>query len=203
MKVSFGEKVRRRRKYRQITLRELAAAIAFDQSSLSKVERGEMVAPSRLIKPLAVALDSDYKDFQVSYLTDKLMQELSEEDYVLEALQQAMEVIKSERVQKRAVKRERMLAKVRAYFETIPVEKAWLFGSFSRQAEGSESDLDLLVRFVQPNKIDLFDYVGYRQDLEDLTGRNVDLVEEGYLTPEAEPNVVREKQLIYARKAKR
>lgn len=35
------------------------------------------------------------------------------------------------------------------YFKTQPVEKAWLFGSFSRNEERPDSDVDILVKFIR------------------------------------------------------
>ena len=99
------------------------------------------------------------------------------------------------------MRRENLIDKIKTYFVEQPIEKAWLFGSFARNEESLDSDIDLLVRFKKPNNIDLFDYVGLTQDLEDLTGRQVDLVEEGRLIPNAEKIVEREKILIYERKA--
>ena len=199
---SFGDLVRRRRKYRGLSLRELAARVDFDQSSLSKVERSEMMPPSWIIKPLSQALDADFPSFQMAYLSEKIYGLVADESFSVEALESVRERLLQERSMKKAEDRERVLGKLRAYFETIPVKKVWLFGSFSREEEDERSDVDLLIRFEKPNLIDLFDYVGFKQDLEEITGRKVDLVEEGYLIPEAEHHVAREKKLIYARKAK-
>ncbi len=38
-----------------------------------------------------------------------------------------------------------IINKVREFFKTKPIEKAWLFGSFSRGEEGPDSDVDILV----------------------------------------------------------
>ena len=89
------------------------------------------------------------------------------------------------------------------YLQSIPVEKAWVFGSRARGTFTNESDIDLLVRFVQPNTIDLFDLAGYVVDLEEITQQRVDLVEEGYVKPFAKQSVEQDKVLIYERKAER
>ena len=34
---------------------------------------------------------------------------------------------------------------IREYFKTKPVEKAWVFGSFSRNEEREDSDIDIMV----------------------------------------------------------
>jgi len=52
-----------------------------------------------------------------------------------------------------------------------------------------------------PSKIDLFEYIGIRQDLEDLTGRQIDLVEEGQEIEKIKPFINKDKRLIYERKA--
>jgi len=89
---------------------------------------------------------------------------------------------------------------INTYFEQIPIEKAWLFGSYARNEENANSDIDLLVQFVQPNNIDLFDFAGYVYELEEIAGRKVDLVIEHNLRKEVENNVNSEKILIYERK---
>ncbi|HKK77346.1 MAG TPA: nucleotidyltransferase domain-containing protein [Saprospiraceae bacterium] len=70
---------------------------------------------------------------------------------------------------------EDLYTKIGGYLIGLPIEKAWMFGAFARGEQHETSDIDLLVRFEQPNDIDLFDYVGIKQGLEDLTGRSVDL----------------------------
>jgi hypothetical protein len=85
------------------------------------------------------------------------------------------------------------------YFKTQPVLKAWLFGSFARGEEKPWSDLDILVQYDRSQSIGLLKIAGMQLDLEDLLGREVDLVENGTLRPWAIESVNREKQLIYER----
>jgi predicted nucleotidyltransferase len=79
----------------------------------------------------------------------------------------------------------------------FPVEKAWLFGSFARNEEDSQSDIDMLIRFSPNEKITLFRYGGIVYNLEQITGRKVDLVEEGMLQPFALKTAEKDKILIY------
>lgn len=51
-----------------------------------------------------------------------------------------------------------------------------VFGSFARGEQRSDSDLDLLVRFESGRS--LLDRIAMMQELEDLTGRRVDVVNE-------------------------
>ena len=83
------------------------------------------------------------------------------------------------------------------YLKTQPVLKAWLFGSFARGEEKPWSDVDILVEFDKDCQMGLFGFLRIKNDLEDLIGRDIDLVEDGTLRPYALDNVNRDKRLIY------
>ena len=89
------------------------------------------------------------------------------------------------------------------YFKTQPINKAWLFGSFSRGEQTDDSDIDILVHYDDDADISLFTIGGMYMDLRKLTGRNVDLVEEGTLEPYALESVNRDRKLIYERTGQR
>jgi predicted nucleotidyltransferase len=84
-----------------------------------------------------------------------------------------------------------------------PVEKAWLFGSFARNEDDSQSDIDMLIRFSPNEKITLFRYGGIVYNLEQITGRKVDLVEEGMLQSFAHKTAEQDKILIYEKSGTR
>lgn len=88
---------------------------------------------------------------------------------------------------------------IQRYFATLPIAKAWLFGSYSRGEETHESDLDIMVSFDKDAKISLFSYADIICKLEDLLNHKVDLVEEGTLLPFAQQTVDEDKILIYER----
>jgi len=94
-----------------------------------------------------------------------------------------------------------IINKISQYFHTQPIDKAWIFGSYARSEEDSKSDIDILVNFVPGEKITLFRYVHMVNELQTLTGKNIDLVEDGQLKKFAEKSVENEKVLIYERKA--
>ena len=84
------------------------------------------------------------------------------------------------------------------YFKTQPVLKAWLFGSFARGEETPRSDVDILFVPDRSGKpFTLFTHGGMLMDLQELLGREVDLVEEGSLRPYAAETANRDKILIY------
>jgi len=95
-----------------------------------------------------------------------------------------------------------IINKISRYLDTQPIEKAWIFGSYARSEENTKSDIDILVNFLPSEKVTLFKYIHIINDLEALTGKKVDLVENGQLKKFAELSVENEKVLIYERKAK-
>ena len=84
------------------------------------------------------------------------------------------------------------------YFQNQPIEKAWIFGSFSRGEDRQDSDVDILVDFDKDAKIG-FKYFGMICDLEDLLHRHVDLVVADSVLPFANDSINRDKILIYER----
>jgi uncharacterized protein len=89
------------------------------------------------------------------------------------------------------------------YFENQPIDKAWIFGSYARSQENLQSDIDIMVYFSPESKVTLFKYIHIINDLQKLTGKKIDLVEDGQLKDFAQGAVANDKILIYERKAKR
>ena len=89
--------------------------------------------------------------------------------------------------------------KLKVFFSTYPIEKAWVFGSYARGEETKKSDLDILVRFSENAAISLFDYVRIMDKLEKLLHKKIDLVSEGGVMTFAKEAIDNEKILIYER----
>lgn len=94
-----------------------------------------------------------------------------------------------------------IINKLREFFSMQPIEKAWVFGSYSRGEETRNSDIDILVRFDSNANITLFKYAGIVSALRKLLHKDVDLVEEGQLKDFAQPSAEQDKILIYEREA--
>lgn len=94
----------------------------------------------------------------------------------------------------------RICSIIKEYFKTKPIEKAWLFGSFSRGEERADSDVDILISFVPGTKMGL-QFFAMIIDLERLLNRPVDLVIDGDLLPFASQTADKDKVLIYDRAA--
>jgi hypothetical protein len=69
-----------------------------------------------------------------------------------------------------------------------------VFGSRARDQAETSSDLDLLVEF-EPGR-DLLDLVALKQDLEQLLGCRVDVVEEEGLSPYVRRRVLEDARLL-------
>ena len=87
---------------------------------------------------------------------------------------------------------------VSKYFKGQPVLKAWLFGSFSRNEQTNDSDVDIIVQLDKSRPVGM-KFFGMWSDLEKLLGRKVDLVSEGTLMPFAQASAEKDKILIYER----
>lgn len=196
--MSFGSTIKSARKKLGKTLREVASDIRFDQSLLSKIERNQFEAPAKIIKPLALSLGLDFKSLQIEYWSERMYKLMKNVAYSEEALEATIQLLKSNTDHN--LRKQSIIEKLCEYLSAAPVDQAWIFGSFSRNEENDDSDIDLLVKFSSESKLDLFDYIGIKQDLEDITGRAIDLVEEGQEFEAISNNIHSDKKLIYVRK---
>lgn len=87
---------------------------------------------------------------------------------------------------------------IQHYFADKPVERAWLFGSFARNEQEADSDVDVLIEVDFSSPVGL-EYIHWWMDLENELNRKVDLVCEGTLSKYIVPFVDQDKQLIYER----
>jgi hypothetical protein len=81
------------------------------------------------------------------------------------------------------------------------VDELYAFGSVLNDTFTKESDIDLLVRFGDINLFDYFDnYTDFKESLENLFNRNVDLIEMQTLkNPVLKRSINNAKTLIYGR----
>lgn len=68
----------------------------------------------------------------------------------------------------------RILREHKQELDAMGIRSLAIFGSVARDEAGPESDVDLLVEFAEP--VGLFEFVRVKMHLEELLGRNVDLV---------------------------
>ncbi|MCB9346062.1 MAG: DUF86 domain-containing protein [Lewinellaceae bacterium] len=72
-----------------MTLRQVSNKVDVDQSTMSKIERNELIASQRIIKPLSEELGVEYRELQIKFLSEKIYYELKHEDYPTESLETA------------------------------------------------------------------------------------------------------------------
>lgn len=94
MKEPFGQYLRAVREKNEMPLRKLAALLDIDQSTLSKVERGERYIPRELITEVANIFNCSPHDLLVRYLSDKIVYPLLAEEIQEEVLLVAQEKLK-------------------------------------------------------------------------------------------------------------
>lgn len=70
-----------------------------------------------------------------------------------------------------------------------------LFGSYARGDEGTESDVDLLVRFSKAKS--LLDHVRIERRLADILGKRVDLVTVASLSPYLRDRILAEVKVVF------
>ncbi len=87
---------------------------------------------------------------------------------------------------------------IKIFFSKQPVLKAYLFGSYSKDLENENSDIDLLVELDYNQPIGL-EFIQMKLDLQELLSKKVDLVSARGLSKYIKPILDNEKKLIYAR----
>jgi predicted nucleotidyltransferase len=91
--------------------------------------------------------------------------------------------------------RDTVIAALRAHepeLKAAGVVRLSLFGSSARDTAGPASDIDLLAAFDNARPLSLLDVIRIENQLADLLGQPVDLIEEGTLKPRVRQNVDRE-----------
>jgi len=90
----FGLHIRTLRENSNLPLRKLASSLDIDQSTLSKIERGERQFTSEMIPKLANVFSLEYKDLQIMFLKEKLISDLINQDFALEAINEVQKELK-------------------------------------------------------------------------------------------------------------
>lgn len=88
---NIGHKLRRLREEKKLPLRKVAAILDIDVAILSKMERGERKLTKEIVSKLARIYGHDANELQVLFLSDKILYELQDEEFGIEALKVAEE----------------------------------------------------------------------------------------------------------------
>ena len=193
---SFGDAIRKQREEKALPLRRVAAYLDIDQAILSKIERGRRKATREQVLKLAAFFQVDKDNLLVAWLSDKLVYELAEEKLAVKALKVAEEKIAYKTLGKTG--RTAMIKKFRSVIKDFPaIERAWLFGSFARQDDSPESDIDVLIDVPKEKPFTLFDIAEVQGKLRQLTNRRIDVVMLRALRPQVKERIQHDLKLIY------
>ena len=92
--------------------------------------------------------------------------------------------------------RDQAIQTIKDYLSQFPITKIGIFGSFARNEEGEDSDIDILVTFEEA--VSLFTLVRMHRELSELLNRKVDIVSEKYLHPRLKASIEKDLKIIAA-----
>lgn len=193
---SFSQTIRKLREEKKLPLRTVAAHLDIDQAILSKIERGQRKANRELVLKLAGFFKVDESDLLVSWLSDKLVYEVADEEVALKALQAAEE--KLEYLSFKKMGRNEILKKLNQELKKFnTIRKAWIFGSFARNEDNPKSDIDMTLE--TDSGFTYFDLAQVKHTLENSLHKKIDIGFADSLKPEILEDIKPDLQLIYER----
>ena len=98
---NIGEYIRQLREKENMPLRKLAALLDIDQSTLSKLERGERPVSRQMIPIIAKTFRLIEKDLIVKYMSKRIAYQIADELYANDILKAAEDEVKYIKKQKR------------------------------------------------------------------------------------------------------
>lgn len=193
---SLGNTIRKLREDKELPLRTVAAYLDMDQAILSKIERGHRKPTREQVVKLAAYFKVKENDLLVAWLSDKIVYEVEDEDMALKALQVAEEKVAYIAFKK--IDRKVLLKQVIKGIKSFSViEKAWVYGSFAREDDGPQSDIDIALQIGAP--FSYFDLAEVQFQLEQRTNRKIDVGFIDSFKPYILEHVKPDLKLIYER----
>lgn len=95
---TLGMKLRELREEKSVSLRKAAFAIDIDVAILSKMERGERRFTKEVVLKLANLYEANADNLVIDFLSEKVLYELKDENFGLEALKVAEKQLKINRL---------------------------------------------------------------------------------------------------------
>lgn len=193
---NLGETIRKLREGMELPLRTVAAFLDIDQAILSKIERGQRNASRDLVVKLAAYFKVKESELLIAWLSDKLVDEVADENLALKALQVAEEKIAYKAFLK--VDRKKLIRQLKNGVKQFPkIQKAWIYGSFSREDDGPQSDIDIAIKTEED--FSYFDLAEIQYQLENVLNRKVDIGFIDSFKPYIFENLKNDLKLIYER----
>jgi len=195
---NIGELIRTLREKKGYPLRKVAAFLDIDQAVLSKIERGQRKLSREQVIKLADFFNYNEKEMLITFLSDRIMYEISDEDYAKEALKVAEEKI--EYFSRIKLSRSEIIKKIKNYFiHEKKIVKAWLFGSFARGDDDYKSDIDVMIQVSDDSGFSLLDLADVQYQLEKNIPYKIDVVMRGGIKSNIMDRIKPDLKLIYER----
>ena len=181
-------------------MRKVAAQLDIDVAILSKMERGQRKLTRDTVVKMADLYQHDLEPLMIQFLSEKVLYEIGDEPLVVEALKAAKVHVLNARQPKES--KEEVILKMADYLKTDKrVLAAWVFGSFARGEMNYKSDIDIMVQFDRQLPLTFFDLSDIMEELEKITNRKIDLVEEGQIKSFAIKSAEKDMIKIYEKNA--
>jgi predicted nucleotidyltransferase len=160
------------------------------------MERGLRKISKEQVVKLASFFRYDEKKMLLIYLSDRIIYEIGEEKYAVEALNIAEKLIEYKTFT--PLDRKQIITKIIQILKQFPkVSKAWLYGSFSRKDDGPESDIDIALKTDEG--FSYFDLAEIKYQLEEAVKRKFDLGFIDSFKPSILETVKNDLEVIYER----
>ena len=85
--------------------------------------------------------------------------------------------------------------KIVNYLKRFNPRRIGIFGSYARNEDNPQSDIDILVDF--PEKVTLFDLGGMKVDLSEMLNRPIDIVTERGINSRIKDHIYRDLKIIF------
>lgn len=196
---NFGHTIKKIRLEKKIQLRIVASFLGIDTALLSKIERGQRSATKAQVLKLSKFYKIKEDQLLTSWLSDKIVYELSEEPIALKALHLAEEKVNYANTI--SINRKTFAGKIKSILKNFDaIQQAWIFGSFAREEENHNSDLDILIDVPPNKKFTLFDIAEIQDKIQTAFHRKADVVMLSAIKPSVKKNVLQDMKLIYEAK---
>jgi predicted nucleotidyltransferase/DNA-binding XRE family transcriptional regulator len=193
---SLGETIKLARTEKGLPLRTVAAHLDIDQAILSKIEHGQRSATRETVMKLAQYFNLNQDDLLALWLSDKLVYEIADELVALKALQLAEDKVNY--IAFMNTDREEITKLLIGAISTFKkINKAWIYGSFSRGDDGPKSDIDIALNADET--FSYFDLAEVKHILEKAINRKVDVGFLDSFKPYIMEHVKPDLKLIYER----
>ena len=190
---NLGDIIKKLREEKKLPLRTVAAYRDIDQAILSKMERGQRKLTRDHVVKLSEYFEVKEEDLLVAWLSDKIVYEIGEEKIAMKALEAAEKKVAYLAFKKRD--RNSIIEEIKSKMKNFPIEKAWIFGSFSRNDDSAKSDIDIAVKADE--SFSYFDLAGLQYELEQQIKVKVDVGFIDSFKPYIYENIKDDLKLIY------